>query len=443
VSPATRLDLGVAEPRASGSTLGGFFSTSGGSLVAGAAALVTPGTAPAAIVRRAAAAGASAVLVGGPAPLAPGGLPVDGAAALPVVSIPRTVALAVRHVLAAGGRASVTIEPVEAAANPLHSGATAFSSTGLSFSGAVKPELVAPGVALATADPSGTNGAPRWVTVSGTSAAAAAVAGAAALVVQARPSLDAAELASLLIGHAAALGGPLAAQGSGLVDVQAALLAQTIALPAVVSVQGGAAGLRLLNLSRSAVTLQVGSALAQGGSYAGIRLSPATVTLAPGRARRVRLELDVTPTSGSPAAQGIVDVAPVGGGVALQIPWAARFPGRHISLLGRVRLSRRAFSASNVAPAVLAVDAGRLFGPSARPDVRALARLDVELWHGKRKLGLLARLRDVLPGRYTFGLTGRGPDGLVLAHGHYAVEVIAVPVDGGLPTTRKLPFDLR
>lgn len=443
VSPAGRLDLDVAEPRASGSTLGGFFSTSGGSLVAGAAALVTPGTAPAAIVRRAAAAGAAAVLVGGPAPLAAGGLPVDGAATVPVVSIPRAVALALRRVLAAGGRASVTISPLQPAANPLHLQAAAFSSTGLSFGAAVKPELVAPGVALATADPNGPNGEPRWVTVSGTSAAAAAAAGAAALVVEARPSLDAAELDALLIGHASTLGGALAAQGSGLVDLQDALGAQTVAEPATLSLVNDAATLRLVNLGASPVQLELGSGSSQNGGYADVQFTPATVRLAPGQTRRVRVHIAATPSAHAPVAQGIVVATPVGGGAALQIPWAVRFPGRHVSLLGRVRLSRHAFSASDVAPAVLSVDAGRLFGPSAKPDVRALARLDVELFRGKRKLGVLARLRDVLPGRYTFGLTGRGPDGRVLARGHYAVEVVAVPVDGGNATTRKLPFDLR
>jgi hypothetical protein len=43
---------------------------------------------------------------------------------------------------------------------------------------------------------------------------------------------------------------------------------------------------------------------------------------------------------------------------------------------------------------------------------------------------LLARLRDVLPGSYAFGLTGRGPNGGGLPPGRYRLRVLAVPPDG-------------
>jgi hypothetical protein len=36
----------------------------------------------------------------------------------------------------------------------------------------------------------------------------------------------------------------------------------------------------------------------------------------------------------------------------------------------------------------------------------------------------------VLPGRYAFGLTGRGPRGGALAKGAYRLRVLAVPPDG-------------
>ena len=70
-----------------------------------------------------------------------------------------------------------------------------------------------------------------------------------------------------------------------------------------------------------------------------------------------------------------------------------------------------------------------------------MLRLDVELWtdDGKR-LGLLARLRDLLPGRYAIGLTGRGPGGKVLAPGAYRLRVFAWPTGGGRPTVRSVPF---
>ena len=67
---------------------------------------------------------------------------------------------------------------------------------------------------------------------------------------------------------------------------------------------------------------------------------------------------------------------------------------------------------------------------AGRRQLRPLSRLDVELWRGGERLGLLARLRDVLPGRYAFGLTGRGPRGGPLARGAYRLRVVALPPDG-------------
>jgi hypothetical protein len=69
-------------------------------------------------------------------------------------------------------------------------------------------------------------------------------------------------------------------------------------------------------------------------------------------------------------------------------------------------------------------------GLAGRRQLRPVSRLDVELWRGREKLGLVARLRDVLPGRYALGLTGRGPRGGPLAKGPYRLRVIAVPPDG-------------
>ena len=78
-------------------------------------------------------------------------------------------------------------------------------------------------------------------------------------------------------------------------------------------------------------------------------------------------------------------------------------------------LSSKSFAASDTKPALLAVDAGRVLEVDGAPEVRPLSRLDVVLWRADgTQVGVLARLRDVLPGRATFGLTGRGPDGQLL-----------------------------
>ncbi len=73
-----------------------------------------------------------------------------------------------------------------------------------------------------------------------------------------------------------------------------------------------------------------------------------------------------------------------------------------------------------------------------------LARLDVRLARaGAADSVLVARMRDVVPGRYALGLTGRDGAGRRLAAGAYVVSVVAAPVDGGSRTLRKLRLALR
>ena len=66
---------------------------------------------------------------------------------------------------------------------------------------------------------------------------------------------------------------------------------------------------------------------------------------------------------------------------------------------------------------------------AGRRQLRPLSQLDVELWRGGERLGRLARLRDVLPGRYAFGLTGRGPAAAARSW-PYRLRVVALPPDG-------------
>ena len=116
--------------------------------------------------------------------------------------------------------------------NPATAAIAPFSSDGLALDGGVKPEVAAPGVGLATSDP-GRNqgGTARYGAISGTSAAAAVVAGAAASLAQARPELDAGALKAALVAASRPLG-PGAAGHAGLVDPSAAAAAELVADPA-------------------------------------------------------------------------------------------------------------------------------------------------------------------------------------------------------------------
>src|SRR5581483_8408794 len=114
--------------------------------------------------------------------------------------------LGVPEALLARSRKATNLVVSVGAAHPASSAGphiAGFSSWGLAFGGHPKPEVTGPGVGLLTADPGTTPaGLSRFVIVDGTSAAAAAVAGEAAIAVEARPGLTASELKSVLVGTA-------------------------------------------------------------------------------------------------------------------------------------------------------------------------------------------------------------------------------------------------
>jgi hypothetical protein len=301
-------------------------------------------------------------------------------------------------------------------------------------------EAAAPGGELVTADPGrNPDRTARYATVSGTSAAAALAGGAAAVLAQSRPELDAAALKGALVGTSTPLAaGALAAQGAGAVDPQAATAAEVVAEPAAVAFgnadePGWSAVRRFVvrNVSRRRVTVNV-AAVAEAIAGLSVTASPERVGLAPGETAVVALtaRLAFRPQRLG-AIQGRVRLELAGGGRVF-VPWAVALPAQRAALVGAVELSARSFRASDRAPAVLTVQVGQVRDLAGRRQLRPLSRLDVELWRGERRIGLLARLRDVLPGRYAFGLTGRGPRGGPLAKGVYRLRIVAVPPDGEL-----------
>jgi hypothetical protein len=164
---------------------------------------------------------------------------------------------------------------------------------------------------------------------------------------------------------------------------------------------------------------------------------PARVRLKPDGSTVVRL---VARLSGAPpsagSAEGAVLLQPRGA-APLRVPWAITFASNAPPALSRIALSASAFKPSDTTPAVLSLRAGALQQLATGPQVQPLARLDVELWRGGDRLGLLARLRDVLPGQVAIGLTGRDPDGNRLPAGRYRIQLVAVPTTGR-PVTRKM-----
>lgn len=464
VGPAKPLHAEVVAPRLppadaarAGRTASSFFDRRGFSLVAGRAALVPAGSDPEDVVRAAAVAGARAVLVYGSS-LPAGGFGLEEDVAAPVVALPEAAARKVLGELAAGHRVDLTLGHLRRISNPTRGGVAAFSSTGLAFDGRVKPELVATGVELSTSDPGvGDGGAPRYGTINGSSAAAAVVAGAAALLAEARPSVDAAGLKSLLVGAARPIDGEsVTSQGAGLLDLGAATASELGAEPTTLAL-GRASGqawrvrreLLVRNLSTRRVAVRISIARSAEGAAA-IRFTarPSHVLLQPGEILRVRLRAEVTSVPrGTEPAEGAVVITP-SAGRAIRVPWAIAFDAPRSNLLTAVGLSERSFTPSDTRPAILTFTAGAVGqldrGGARRTEIAPVSLLDVVLWtEDGHRIGVLARLRDLLPGRYQLGLTGRDPVGATLPAGGYAIRLVAHSTLGGPATRGVVRYEIR
>jgi hypothetical protein len=462
IRPGERLSLqltapldGLPAPARSAAAIESFFDAGGFSRVAGKAALIPSGNSPRDAVENAARAGAAAVVVYGTGPVPSGSLGLDEDVPVPVVGIPAAAAETAIEALREGASAAVSIGALRVRGNPNLRRVAAFSSGGLAYDGRVKPDLVATGVGLATSQPgANADGTSRFGTVNGTSAAAAVVGGAAAVLAQARPSLDARALRSLLANHARPLqDASLAVQGTGLLDLGAAAAAEVTANPVSLALGRAdevawqsAANVTIRNVSTRPLRLSTGVVqLRSGAATLSFSVTPERFTLRPGRARRVQVSAVVaTEPAGRAAAEGFV-VVRGGGATPLRIPWVITFGRPSTNLLGGVQLSAASFRPSDVRPALLTLRAGKVVRTGAGEEVRPLRRLDVELLRANgERLGVLARLRDVIPGHLAIGITGRDPAGGVLPRGAYRLRLTAWPTErGGPPSRAVLRFRIR
>ena len=116
---------------------------------------------------------------------------------------------------------------------------TDFSSKGPRADGVIKPDIAAPGEGIVAARAAGTAKGDviddLHVAVSGTSMAAPHVAGAAAVLSQARPELSGPELKAALMGSADPTGAPVWEVGAGRVFLPSALAQDVLASPASLS----------------------------------------------------------------------------------------------------------------------------------------------------------------------------------------------------------------
>jgi hypothetical protein len=352
----------------------------------------------------------------------------------------------------AGHVVAVALGGVREGENARRNRVAAFSSRGLSSGALVKPDLVAPGVGLRTAG-AGTTATrePPFTTINGTSASAASVAGAAAVLAQARPALDARDVAGLLTGYARPLPGtsPVAA-GAGGLDLGASAAGELV--PLTRSLAFGAwtgpswrsvRKLFVRNVSTRRLELTLDAVPTSETEQLAFVVRPRRALVRPGRTAVFTV---VARASGRPqesAATGVISVEPAGA-QALRVPWAIGFPREQISLVPTATIEPVSFAPSDVQPATLSVRAGRLLGERGGGiQIQPVERLDVLLYRPDGTfVGLLARLRDVLPGTYSFGITGRGPSGARLEPGAYELRLVAWPTLGGEPSRTRVRFEI-
>ncbi|MFL5945914.1 MAG: S8 family serine peptidase [Gaiellaceae bacterium] len=462
VTTRAPLDVGVGAPRATTTAPAGyrgavplldFFDKRGFSLVAGRAAMLPAGPDPNGSVANAARAGAVAVLFYG-ADVPAGGISLDETSPIPATSIPSDVAERLLSRLHHGIGSTVSLGALRTATNTGEGHVAQFSSAGLAYDGRVKPDLVAPGVALETAEPGAdTDGSARYGTVNGTSVAAALVAGGAALLAQARPYLDADALKGLLVGSARPVtDDSITAQGAGLIDVGGATATEFTIAPASLAFSRATSAkwrteevVAVRNVTFRRVILSLGVDVSrEGAGPLAFDVKPDRISLPAGRTVRVRVRVRTTATpDGDAPAEGTLVVVPAAGR-EVRVPWTILFGERAKPALGSVRLSLHSFEPSDAAPALLSFVAGSVSRESGRTAVQPLARLDLELWSlDGGRVGRLAQLRDVLPGRYSFGVTGRDPTGAVLPNGDYQLRLLAHGTDPGPPTVKTVGFTIK
>ncbi len=257
----------------------------------------------------------------------------------------------------------------------------------------------------------------------------------------------------MLVGSARRLPGTsVTSAGAGLVSLGAAAAAELTTEPTTLAFGNArAAGWKrsqtilVRNVSTRTLRVRVRFApQAQGAAPVEFRAAPVRFTLGRGKTKLVRLAAAVKLAPiGTAAAEGRVVLAPVAG-APLHLPWAVTFARPPTSVLGPLRLSTDSFVPSDAGPALLTFRAGQLVTESGQDAVRPVALLTLELFDEEGdQLGTLATLRDLLPGRYAFGLTGRTPAGNTLEPGRYRIRVTAVPSLQGPSSHAEVAFTIK
>ncbi|MEW6086194.1 MAG: S8 family serine peptidase [Chloroflexota bacterium] len=257
------------------------------------------------------------------------------------ISISRADGLYIRTLV--GSSAAWTDTRINAA-NPTGGLISSFSSYGLSPDLSLKPDIGAPGGLIRSTYPLELGG---FATISGTSMASPHVAGAVALLLEAKPSLQPTEVRGILQNSADPKPWSLNPgigfldhvhrQGAGMLDIDDSILSTTTITPAKIATGEGAAGpfvqtLTLKNTGASTVTYDLSfvNALSTGGvitptffsSNASVTFSASSVAVSAGGTSTVTATIN--PATGPVNGQygGYIVFTPQGGGQVYRVPFA-------------------------------------------------------------------------------------------------------------------------
>lgn len=249
-----------------------------------------------------------------------------GGIKLPAVMISNADGQQFKHAAASSGtQVTIDFTPHPFAVNPAR--ISGYSSRGPNPDLTVKPDMLAVGSNMSTAT---RTAAGSYVVESGTSFSSPTVAGAAALLMNARPGLTADQYKSLLVNSAGVFStdgtnpAPVLSAGTGLLNMTASLVS-TIAVSPVSFSFGSGSGtidqtrtLTITNVGTSADTFSISAQPLGNGPIPSI--STNSVQLAPGASKSVQVEFAASGlTAGS--YQGYLQVQGTQSPIAARIPY--------------------------------------------------------------------------------------------------------------------------
>jgi hypothetical protein len=263
---------------------------------------------------------------------------------IPVVAVSDTEGVAINDAIAAGAQTLNWQTGTGSFVNPTGGLISSFSSYGLSPDLAVKPDLGAPGGLIYSTYPLEQGG---YTTISGTSMSSPHVAGAVALLLQAKPKTPSQAVRGILQNSAEPKpwwGNPglgfldnVHRQGAGMLRIDRAILATTKVEPGKIAAGEGQAGpwtetLEVENNGPATVTYDLSyvNALSTGGvitpsfftSDASVAFGAPSITVPAGGSATV--SATITPATGPQYGQygGYIVLTPRGGGQVIRVPYA-------------------------------------------------------------------------------------------------------------------------